>query len=71
MAFKLTDHIKLINYFAEQAATHIKARKYYKAYIELEKVQTITKKTLQLIKDKFSDTEIPTHLESGDTQSQE
>jgi hypothetical protein len=64
MALKITDHIKLINYFAEQALIHIKAKKYYNAYIELGKVQATTKKTQELIKDKFSDTETPIFLES-------
>ena len=70
MALKLTDHIKLIEYFAAQASTFIKAKKYYKAYMELQKVQNLTRKTQQLVKNNFSDTEIPVSLELRDDQSQ-
>lgn len=70
MALKLTDHILLIEYFTAQASTFVKAKKYYKAYIELEKVHTLTRKTQQLVKNNFSNTETPASLELGDNLSQ-
>ncbi len=36
---KLIEHIQLIEYYTTQTFTHIQAKKYYRAYLDLDEIQ--------------------------------
>lgn len=60
----LIEQIKLIKHYTTQALKHIEAKKYYKAYMELDEVKTHTIKAQRLIENNLSNTtEIPVSLE--------